>query len=67
MKTFKVSANIAGVPAMIPVQAEYFVLDHGHLCFRKSREGGGYPSSPAVFAPGAWFTVEELAEKAEKA
>lgn len=66
MKTFDVATKIGETIAMVPVKADYFVLDHGHLCFRKAREGGGYPTSPLVLAPGVWLTVEELVSPAKE-
>lgn len=38
------------------VQAEYVVVEHGHLIFRNSQKGY-YPSVVQAFAPGAWTEV----------
>lgn len=44
------------------VVSDYFNLDHmGNLAFRNTNSGG-YPTTVALYAAGAWSKVEEVQE-----
>lgn len=42
----------------LTVDADYFTIDHGHLCFR-CHVRGNYPATVHVIAPDYWSEVTE--------
>jgi hypothetical protein len=41
------------------IEADYFVLQSGHLIFRNERSGT-YPETVRVLAPGSWAQLKNL-------
>lgn len=60
IKLTKVRVLVRGVKRArwVKVEAQYWRIVDGALCFRNADPEGGYPLTVAVFAPGHWMEIK---------
>ena len=55
--------SITSIPPAVKVEADYFVIEAGHLIFRRTRYGNTYPITVLALASGNWTQVVRLPDE----